>query len=203
VDIGGSIARILVIPALPAFFRKFPGIQIDLGIGDRTVNLIEDNIDCVVRGGTVTDLALVSRLLGTSAFVTCATPAYLAEFGTPSHPTDLLIGHRMVAYQSAASGRSFPAIFEHQGEQLEIEAPFSVSVNDGLARLSAGLAGLGIIQTFAFMVREHIARGQLIPILTEWSPSSYPFHVVYPPNRHLSNRVRVFIDWLVELFESI
>jgi LysR family transcriptional regulator for bpeEF and oprC len=203
IDIGGSIGKVLLIPALPSFFKKYPEVEIVLGIGDRTVDLIEDNIDCVVRGGAMTELSLVTRLLGTSSWVTCATPAYLAEFGIPFHPNDLRSGHRMVGYHSAATGRTFPARFERGAECVEVNGPYSISVNDGLARVSAGLAGLGVIQTFSFMVKDSISRGELTPILEEWTLPRYPFHIVYLPNRKLSNRIRVFIDWLIEQFEQI
>ncbi len=203
VDVGGSIGQMLLIPALPAFFARYPDVHVDLGIGDRTVDLIGDNVDCVIRGGAMTELALVSRLLGTASWVTCAAPAYLETFGIPRHPDDLSSDHRIVGYHSALSGRSFPATFERATERYEVDGPSAVTVNDGLARVTAGLAGLGIIQTFAFMVKHEVDRGALVPILQAWNPPRYPFHIVYPPNRHLSHRVRVFIDWLVVLFEDL
>jgi LysR family transcriptional regulator for bpeEF and oprC len=203
VDIGGLPARMIVIPALPGFFARYPGMQIDFGVGDRNVDLVGDNVDCVVRGGPMTELSLVSRLLGTASWTTCATAAYLLANGTPQHPRDIKSGHRIVSYHSALSGRAIPGVFEKKSERIEVDGPYTVSVNDGNARLAAGLAGLGILQTFTYAIRSELQAKTLVPILAGWAPTRYPFHVVYPPNRNLSNRVRVFIDWLVEIFEAL
>ncbi|BCX69807.1 MULTISPECIES: LysR family transcriptional regulator [Pseudomonas] len=203
VDVGGSVASILIIPALPDFHERFPDIQIDLGVSDRSVDLISENVDCVIRGGPLTELSLVARPLGLSSWTTCATPAYLARFGTPTDPRDLEKHHRIISYHSARTGRVMPARFERNGEKIEIQARGLISVNESNAHLAAGLAGLGVIHTFTYTVQTHIERGELVPILQHWRPARYPFHVLYPPNRHLSNRVRVFIDWLAELFAGM
>jgi LysR family transcriptional regulator, regulator for bpeEF and oprC len=96
-----------------------------------------------------------------------------------------------------------PSRFMQKGEVIEIDGPYSVSVNDGAARAVAGLAGLGILQTFSYVIKDHIANGSLVPILEDWSHPPYPFHVIYPQNRALTQRVRVFIDWVVELFDRL
>jgi DNA-binding transcriptional LysR family regulator len=203
IDVGGVPARTIIIPALPALFERYPDIQIDIGVGDRSADLIGDNIDCVVRGGHTTEQSYVARLLGTASWTTCATPDYLRKYGTPLHPDDLLTGHRLIRYQSALTGRTLPAQFQQNGVRLEIDGPYAVSVNDGTARFAAGLAGLGVLQTFTHAVKPEIEKGTLVPILADWAPARYPFHVVYPPNRKLSNRVRVFIDWLAEIFSEL
>ena len=203
VDVGGSVASILIIPALADFYERYPDIQIDLGVSDRPVDLISENVDCVIRGGPLVELSLVARPLGLSSWTTCATPAYLARFGTPSDPRDLEKHHRVITYHSARTGRVMPARFERNGEKIELQERGITSVNESNAHLAAGLAGLGVIHTFTYTVQPHIARGELVPILQDWRPPRYPFHVLYPPNRHLSNRVRVFIDWLTQLFAGM
>jgi DNA-binding transcriptional LysR family regulator len=203
IDIGGAPARALLLPALPQFLERYPDIQIEIGVGDRSADLISDNIDCVVRGGKPTDLSYVARLLGTASRLTCASPSYLGKHGTPSHPNDLSNGHLAVRYQSALTGRPFMMQFQRGAERFEFDLPYAVSVNDGLTRAAAGVAGLGIIQTFPFLVRSDLEQGLLVPILVDWAPARYPFHVVYPPNRKLSNRVRVFIEWLVTIFGAL
>jgi DNA-binding transcriptional LysR family regulator len=202
VDIGGSTATLLVIPHLPQFFARYPDIKIDLGVSDRPVDLISERVDCVIRGGPLTEQSLAVRRLGEVSWTTCAAPQYLARFGTPTHPEELN-QHQLVTYHSASTGRIMPAHFQRGGERHQIEGKGLISVNESNAHLAAGLAGLGIIHTFSYTVRAAIARGELVPILTDWRPPAYPFHVLYPPNRHLSNRVRVFIDWLVERFAQI
>jgi len=200
VDVGGSLARIVIIPALADFYARYPDIQIDMGVSDRPVDLISENVDCVIRGGPLTELSLVARPLGRSLWTTCAAPFYLERFGTPSDPRELERQHRMVSYQSARTGRVIPAHFERDGETIEIEGRGVFSVNESNAHLAAGLAGLGVIQTFNYTVQAHLERGELVAVLPDWQRPLHPFHVLYPPNRHLSNRVRVFIDWLRQLF---
>ena len=202
VDIGTSVAGLIIIPALPAFHARYPDIQIDLGVSDRPVDLISDNVDCVVRGGELTDQSLVARRIGEFHFIACATPEYLKRHGVPSHPSDLDYGHYVVRFFSPRTGRVFPFDFTKDGERLEIQGRCIVSVNDSNAYLAAGLAGLGIIQGPTFMVQRHIASGELEPVLADWWSEPIPVHVVYPPNRHLSTKVRIFVDWVADLFAS-
>jgi LysR family transcriptional regulator for bpeEF and oprC len=203
VDVGGTFGRLLIVPALPSFFARYPEIQIELGVGDRFVDVIGDNVDCAVRGGPSTELAFASRLLATVSWTTCATPQYLEKFGRPLHPHDLSKGHTLVGYHSALTGRPIPAVFQKGAERIEIEGPYLLSVNDGASRSAAGLGSIGVLQTFSFVINDELHNGELVPILQDWVPSRYPFHVVYPPNRNLSRKVRVFIDWLVETFDAI
>jgi len=205
IDIGASTASRIVIPALPEFHALYPDIQLDLGVSDRHVDLIGENVDCVIRGGALTDLSLVARRIGGAAWVTCATPAYLERHGTPLHPSALEDGHRLVHYLSAHSGRVAPFRFEQDGRLIEIQGSnrHIVRINESNAHFAAGLAGLGLMQTFLYQAGEAIARGQLVPVLTDWLPAVYPFYVVYPPTRHPSNRLRVFIDWIATRFADL
>lgn len=200
IDVGTSVAGLIIIPALPAFHARYPDIQIDLGVSDRPVDLIGDAIDCVVRGGTLTDQSLVARRIGEFHFIACATPQYLKRHGVPAHPSELDYGHTIVRFFSARTGRMFPFDFTRDGERVEVQGRYIVSVNDSTAYLAAGLAGLGIIQGPTFMVQQRIAAGELEPVLSDWSTDPIPVHVVYPPNRHLSTKVRVFVDWVADLF---
>ena len=161
VDVGTSVAGLIIIPALPAFHARYPDIQIDLGVSDRPVDLISENVDCVVRGGTLTDQSLVARRIGEFHFIACATPEYLKRHGVPTHPSELDHGHTVVRFFSPRTGRAFPFDFAKDGERLEIHGRYIVSVNDSNAYLAAGLAGLGIIQGPTFMVQRHVARGEL------------------------------------------
>ena len=203
VSVGGTTGRMILLPALSHFFDLYPDIQIDLGVSDRAVDLVDENIDCVIRGGDMSQLSVVSRRIGSAAWVTCATPEYLAKYGTPQHPNDLFDGHRIIGYHSARTDRTVASRFVKGAEIIEVDGPYSISVNDGAARAAAGLGGMGILQTFAYAIRSELDAGRLVPILQDWSPEPYPFHVIYPPNRKMSNRLRVFIDWLVELFAGV
>ena len=199
VDLGSSVASSLLIPALPAFTARYPEIRIDLSASDRDVDLIADNVDCVIRGGARADSALVARTLGRAAMVTCATPAYLATHGTPRRPRDLA-GHRIVNYVSARSGRILPMQFL---PPVEVTGASAIGVNESNGHFAAGLAGLGVMQTFGFLAQPAIDRGALVPILARYQPRPYPFQLAYPANRHLHNRLRVFIDWAAEVFSGL
>lgn len=203
VDVGSSVASRILIPALPEFLDRYPEVRVDLGVGDRDVDLIGENVDCVVRGGVITDTALVSRTLGHARWITCATPRYLERFGTPRSPRELEQRHRVVNYVSARSGRVLPMRFQTKERAVEISAPHIVGVNESNAHFAAGLAGIGIIQTFTFLAQDAVDRGELVAVLARHQPKPYPLYLAYPPNRHVSNRLRVFIDWVVEAFKQL
>ena len=202
IDVGGSTARDVLIPLLPDFVARYPEIRIDLGVSDRSVDLISDKVDCVIRGGPLNDSSLVARNIGHAEMITCATPGYLKQFGIPAYPDELKNGHRLVAYVSTRNGRAVPFRFQHGGEKSEVKVDYRVGVNESNAHLAACLAGLGIIQTFAYAAGPALRDGTLVEVLSQWRPPPYPFHVVYPQNRHLTHRLRLFIDWLVERFPA-
>lgn len=202
VDVAAVVASRIILPALHSFHARYPDIQVDLGVGDRLVNLIADNVDCVVRGGKLIDESLVARRIGEVEFMTCATPAYLATYGMPTHPLELDGPHRVVGYFSAGTGRISPYEFERDGERIELVGNYAVAVNDSNAYMAAGLAGLGIIQSGVSVLEEHVKRGELVPVLEDWTTPGIPIYIVYPPNRHLSAKVRVFVEWIAELFAS-
>ncbi|QEI04635.1 LysR family transcriptional regulator [Pigmentiphaga aceris] len=203
VDIGSSLANVILIPALPDFRARYPDIQLEIGVSDRPVDLIGDAIDCVIRGGELADSTLVAKRIAELDYVTCASPDYLARFGTPRHPAELETGHQLLNYFSSLSNRPFAPVFVKAGERLETAAQAAVAVNESTAHVTALLAGLGIGQTFRFIVQPLIDAGALVPVLTDWSRPKHPLFVVYPQNRHLSARLRVFVCWVAEVFDAI
>lgn len=201
VDMASATATLLVIPALPAFQQRYPDLQLDIGVSDRPSDFISDRVDCVVRSGKITDPSLIARHLGDFPFVTCAAPSYLERRGTPAHPSEMEEGHALVKY-FFASGRHLPIVLSSGDQEYTVHGRQFVAVNDGNALLAAGLAGLGIVHLPAFLARPQIDAGLLQPLLEEWQAKAVPISIVYAPNRHLSTRVRVFVDWLIELFRS-
>lgn len=200
VDVPASLGLAVIIPALPDFHARYPGIQLDLGVSDRTVDLIGENIDCVVRGGEITDQSLVARRIGEAYSLMCATPDYLARHGVPRHPSDLENGHVLIRYSMPRTGRLLPMELVRDGERIEIQGRHVLSLNDSNAYVAAGLAGLGVMHALTFLVQGQISSGVLQPLLLEWCCEPVPLYVVYPPNRHLSAKLRVFVDWIAELF---
>lgn len=203
VDVGSSVARLIIIPALATFYERFPDIQLDLGVSDRPVDLISDNVDCVIRGGDLLEQSLVARRIGNLEFVTVASPEYLRRHGVPQHPSELENGrHTMVNYFSARTGRLFAHEFAKDGETIELAGRYKVSVNESNAHVASVLAGLGVSQSVIFTVAPYLASGELVQVLPDWTRPPLPIHVVYPPNRHLSAKVRAFVDWAAQLFAA-
>ncbi|MBD9629111.1 LysR family transcriptional regulator [Pseudomonas sp. PDM19] len=202
IDVGGSTARDVLVPLLPDFLARYPDIRIDLGVSDRSVDLIGDNVDCVIRGGALDASSLVARGIGQATMVTCASPEYLRHNGIPAYPEELRNGHRLVSYLSPQNGRAVPFRFERDGERSELKLEHRIGVNESNAHLAACVAGLGIVQTFSYAAGAALRDGSLVEILADWRPAPYPFHVVYPHNRYVTHRLRVFIDWLVGCFPA-
>jgi len=199
VDVSTGLGRHIVLPALPAFLERYPGIQIEVGCSDRPVDLIEEGVDCAIRGGALPDSTLIARRVGALHFATCAAPSYIAAHGRPAHPHDLL-DHRCINFFSAKSGRMFEWDFEKDGERVRMKVPGRVAVNDSDAYLAACLAGMGIAQLPLFAICPYLRAGQMELLLQNWDVDPLPLHVVYPHNRHLSAKVRVFVEWVTELF---
>lgn len=201
VDLPASLGRLVVMPALPNFLRRFPDIVLEIGIGDRMVDLVREGVDCVVRIGVLEDSSLVARPLGSLEQVTCASAEYLARHGVPAELSELE-GHRCVAYQSPTTGRPDPLAFRVADKEVPWDMPANVVVNHGEAYVAACEAGFGIIQVPRYHVERQLQAGSLVEILPQYRLTPLPMAVLYPHHRHLSPRLRVFIDWLVELFSS-
>ena len=201
VDVPSPFARMVLAPALPGFHARYPEIQLDLGVSDRMVDLIGDNVDCVLRGGELTDSSLIARRMGALALGVYAAPAYLALAGRPAHPRELEgTHHRIVGYLSTRSGKvARLALWRDGGEQIEVKGRHAVAVDDGNAYLAAGVAGMGILWLPHYMAAPHAAKGELVPLFEDWRIAPMPMYVVYPPNRHVSAKLRAFIDWVAEL----
>lgn len=202
VDVGTSVAREIIIPALDGFFQRYPDIQLDLGVTDRSVDLLVDNVDCVIRGGELVDQSLVARRVANVPLTTVASPAYLRAHGTPTHPEQLESEHHMVNHFSTRNGQPFTSEFTKDGHTVEISGRYKLSVNESNALTAAALAGLGVSQIATLTARPLIERGELVQVLSDWSGPVIPLYVVYPPNRHLSAKVRGFVEWVVDLFSQ-
>jgi len=200
VDVPSPLARMILVPALPAFLARFPDMQIDMGVSDRRVDLIGDSVDCVVRGGTLTDPSLMARHVGDLQLVACAAPGYLRQAGTPAHPRELEgTHHRVVGYTWARSGKTYPYTMRRNGETLQVQGRHALAVDDGNAYLAAGLAGLGVLWLPHYMCKPHLAQGELVPLFDGWQFDPMPLYVAYRPNRHVSAKLRVFIEWVAGL----
>ena len=200
VDVPSPLASLILVPALPEFYARYPDIQIDMGVSDRLVDLIDENVDCVVRGGELADQSLMARRVGDLQLGVFAAPGYLERVGTPSHPLELEgSDHRIVGFLWARTGKPVPYAMHNQSERVQIKGRYALAVDDGNAYIAAGLAGLGVLWLPKYMSRTHEERGNLVQLFKDWTLDPMPLYVAYPPNRHISIKLRVFIDWVIEL----
>lgn len=203
VDVPSPLAKMILVPALPAFYARYPDIQIDMGVSDRIVDMIDENVDCVVRGGELTDQSLMARRVGDLPLGVFAAPSYLARVGTPVHPQELENSHhRIVGFLWARTGKPVPYAMRKHLESLQIKGRYALAVDDGNAYLAAGLAGLGVLWLPTYMSQAFVDRGELVPLFEDWSLDPMPLYVAFPPNRHISLKLRVFIEWVAELMAA-
>lgn len=203
VEMAGAFADMLVIPNLCDFYNRYPQIKLDIGVGDRLVDYIAENVDCALRAGTPSDQSLIARKVGELTMQSCAAPLYIRNFGAPTHPQDLENEHFSVGYLNATAGRVMTMEFQRGEEKVEINPRYIVSVNDARSYVNAAISGMGVAQSPRFMVREAIEKGELVEVLQDWRCETLPLYIVYPQTRHLSNKVRVFVDWLAKLVQNL
>ncbi|MDE1173166.1 MAG: LysR family transcriptional regulator [Parvibaculaceae bacterium] len=199
IEVQGTVARHYLLPGLPDFFAAYPGIEISMSESERWVDIIREGVDCVLRFGNLPDSDMIARRVIMLERLTCAAPAYLARFGTPEN-LDALADHRMVGLRSLTTGILRPMDFMVDGEERMITPPAFFSVTGTESYLAAARLGLGLAQVPRFHAVEDLARGDLVSVLTATPPCQRAVSLLYPRNRQLSPRVRVFIDWVVRRF---
>ncbi|NUT75001.1 LysR family transcriptional regulator [Pseudomonas sp. C1C7] len=199
VDLHGTLARHFVIPALPQFMARYPDIELSISEADRLVDLIAEGVDCVLRAGTLSDSALIGKRVASLRQITCASPAYLRKHGEPKTLDDLK-NHRAVNYVSRTDGKVFPFEFIVDSELKQVPIDSAMSVFGAEIYAASAIAGLGLIQCPHYRMESQIAQGLIKEILPNTPPPPMPVSVLYPHNRHMSPRVRVFVDWLGEVF---
>ncbi len=198
VDMPSGIARQQVLPRLDEFLAVHPQLEVELSSTDRRVDLVREGFDCVLRIGNLDDSALVARPLGRLTQINCASPAYLAAYGTPHALADLA-GHRLVHYVPTLGAKPVGWEYEQDGEQRRLPMAGALTVSDTGAYAAACVAGLGLIQAPAIGMRPLIAQGLLSEVLPEWRAPAMPVSLLYVHRRHLPRRVQVFMNWLAEL----
>jgi DNA-binding transcriptional LysR family regulator len=201
VNVQGTLAKHFVMPALPDFVARYPGIELHIGEDDRLVDLVREGIDCVLRAGALQDSSMVGRRVASMPQVTVASPAYLAQFGEPA-TLQALEAHRAVNYISSSTGRALPMEFTVGTEVIEMQLASIVSVTGTDLYTGAAVAGLGMVQVPRYRVVGELSAGTLRVVLRDFPPPPMLLSVLYPHNRQLSSRVRVFAQWLRDIFEA-
>ncbi len=200
IDVPGRIGRLIIAPALPEFLDRHPQLDIELRVTDRTVNLVEESVDCVLRVGPLSDSGLIARKIGDLSLINVASPAYLAQHGTPSAPDDLG-AHLAVNYASPSTGRVEDWEWVDNGEVSMMPIRGRVTVNSAEAYIACCLAGLGLIQIPAYDVKRHIEAGELVEVMPDHRAEPMPMALLYSHRQHLSRRLQVFADWLEALLK--
>lgn len=198
VDMPVAMARNHIIPNLPQFLERHPGLDIELSCTDRRVDVVAEGFDCVIRAGVMGDSGLMARHLGAMPMLNVASPSYIAKYGMPKTLDDL-DHHRLVHYVMQLGSKPFG--FEYWDGQAYQSRPVAgvVSVNNTVAYNSAALAGLGIIQAPKAGVQDRLAEGSLVEVLPQYRAEPLPIAIIYPRRRHQARRVRAFMDWVAEV----
>lgn len=164
-----------MIPALPDFLARYPDIQIEVSVGNRTANLIEQNIDCVIRIGELYNDSLIARSLGELPQVTCASRQYIERTGLPVHPADLALGHTLVQIVSPRTGQMVVNELYRDGQTERVSAQWQFAVNDSMGARTAALNGLGVVTTYRFLVEEYLSNGQMVELFLTGTTRRYRY----------------------------
>ncbi len=202
IDVHGTLARHFIFPRLPAFLAAYPDIEVYISEGDRFVDMVREGIDCVLRVGGLQDSDMIARRVGMLEEMTLASPSYITMHGMPMHPDDFPGAHRMVAFHSSATGARLPLEFVVDGKVRTVSLPAIVSVNAAESYHAAAKLGLGLIQIPRYSGELALKAGELVEVLPDYPPTPSPVSLLYPRNRQLSPRVRVFIEWVAGEFAA-
>lgn len=194
-----SVARWVLAPRLHEFHALYPDVSVRLGSNDRIRNLLEEGIDVAIRGGDLDDSSQIARKACEVRFGLYAAPAYLEKMPAPGHP-DGLSGHRLLSWFGGARNPFHWQL--HSGEEVvELQGAPGLQFDDPDVAMASCMAGSGICPGAPFAVQAWVAQGRLLPVLAQWSFSPRPIHIVYPNNKHLSARVRCFVEWSLEILQ--
>lgn len=194
VDVPVAMGRLVFAPELGRFLESFPGITVELGCTDRSVDLVKAGLDCALRGGELPDSGLSARRVGDLRFALCAAPRYIERHGLPATPDDLA-RHQQVGFVRGSTGTLRPLMLQRGGQLIRCEVPARFVTTDSAVALSAALDGVGIVVVAEFVASHHLASGALVRVLPAWDCPTLPLHLVTPSAHRRPARVQVFMDW--------
>jgi len=200
VDMPVSFGRLKVMPLLDAFRARYPDIKLRLTFNDRYIDPVEDGVDVCVRLGPLHDSSLIARRLAGTQFRVAAAPRYFEKYGKPKRIADLA-AHDCLAFTYIETRLARSWRFSEDGVATTFTPRGAMSFSDGAAVCDAAIAGYGLAQMQNYFADVPIARGDLVAVLEKFKPEPEPVWLVYPPTRHLSPKVRVFVDFMAERFK--
>jgi DNA-binding transcriptional LysR family regulator len=199
IDLPSSFGRLKIVPLLGAFRAAYPALTLAVTLTDRYIDLIEEAVDVTIRVGALQDSSLIARRLTQSQFRTVGSPAYFARHGRPRRPEDLA-NHNCLNFLTRDSGVVREWRFRRDGEEFTLTPKGDMSFSDGGALSIAVGGGYGLAQIQDYYADHAIAAGELEPVLAKFNPSTNPISLVYPQTRHLSPKVRAFVDFMIARF---
>ena len=185
-------------PAIADFGARNPQLRFDIELSDRAVDLVDEAIDLAIRIGGIGSQAVIARRIGVAQLICCAAPTYLARHAAPRTPRDLR-DHACLTYAYASGGNAWP-FGDGEGRVQNIDVESDTHANNGAMLAALAVAGAGIMQAPDFIVAPDVRAGRLIPLLADYSSPAIPINAAYPSRRHLSAKVRSFVDYLVLRF---
>lgn len=187
------LGRMHVVPVAAEFLELHPAVDIQLRLGDRNVNLIEEHVDLALRIGALPDSSLVATQVGAIRRVVCASPAYLERFGTP-HSLDDLATHRCISFDGLDAGSAW-VFAGKSGEKRQVPVHSRMTVTTADAAIAASMIGLGLARVLSYQVADALHKGRLVRVLAHEEPPAVPASVIYPGQRRLPMKTRAFIDF--------
>ena len=184
-------------PKLSLFTEKYPKIQLELDLNDRKVDLVSDGFDIVIRAAAhLEDSSLISRRISQSEMLRLASPDYIAKHGMPAHPLDLT-RHKIISYSNLKQPNIW-GFQDNDGKQIQVHLESHVLTNNSSLAIDLGVAGQGIFAVPRFALKDELATGKLIDVFPDWTKQSIGIYMVYPSRKHMSAKVRSFIDFVLQ-----
>jgi len=198
-DVPTGFGRLYVAPLLREYIDRNPEVRVDVTLNDRYVNITEESIDLVIRIGELSDSSLIARRLAANRRLVCAAPVYIARYGQPAQPAEL-VNHNCLVYTYRAQRNDWPFLSQGQdpAKPQIVRVTGNLETNNAEALLATALAGLGIALLPLWLIGPDLEAGRLVHILPEYHGPDSAIYAVYPPGRHLSPKVRSFVDFLAE-----
>lgn len=190
-----QLGRLYLVELTSRFLAMHPLVSIELVLGDAYVDIVGERIDVALRVGRFVDSTLVARRVAKVEAVLCASPAYLSRVGTPRLPSELAAHEFVTHVPSTVQNR---ITFQKANRTVTVRTKGRLSCNDGAAGVEAAVQGLAMIVAPAFELSGHIRSGALLRVLPSWSPGEFTLHAVSPPRRHVSSKLRAFVDFVVQ-----
>jgi DNA-binding transcriptional LysR family regulator len=184
--------RLHVLPTIGAFLKAYPDVRVRFVQSDRLINLLEEHVDLAVRIGELVDSNLIAARVGSTRRVVCASPSYLAEFGTPKHPTEVP-AHQMISFEGLTSPDTW--VFKADSAEIPIPIRPKLIVNTAEAAIDAAIEGVGLTRVLSYQIEHAIRAGALATILKRFEPAPAPISLVYPSQRRLPLKLRAFLDF--------